>query len=409
MYKDLGIDIETLREEMLKGDCDAKAKMGIILVINEDNISEENIVKGYEMVKEAAREGSSIAIEFLDYFESELKKSRANLHTWTLMMKGSIAETKQDGINAVKYYKEASDKGCFQATSYLGSVYLNGVSGVSKDYAKAIECFKIAANEGIVTAQSMLGMCYSQGVGVELNFEKAEKWFKKAVEQGDEAAMICLADMYLKDQNNSMLAESLYLKVIQGQNTDIELVNNAKTSLGYLYATREDYSRAISLWRETAQAGHPHAEYALGCSYQDGFGVEKNLNMALHWFEKSFEHGNEDAEKGIKYVQGELRRNSQINKQTSKSGGCYIATAVYGTYDCPEVWTLRRFRDSILSKNIFGRVFIKTYYVVSPTLVKYFGRQRWFNIFWKRNLDNLVEYLVKRGISNHKYEDKKMI
>lgn len=25
--------------------------------------------------------------------------------------------------------------------------------------------------------------------------------------------------------------------------------------------------------------------------------------------------------------------------------GCYVATCVYGSYDCPEVWTLRRFRD----------------------------------------------------------------
>lgn len=28
-----------------------------------------------------------------------------------------------------------------------------------------------------------------------------------------------------------------------------------------------------------------------------------------------------------------------------KSKACYIATSVYGSYDCPEVWTLRRFRD----------------------------------------------------------------
>ena len=31
----------------------------------------------------------------------------------------------------------------------------------------------------------------------------------------------------------------------------------------------------------------------------------------------------------------------------SSSGGCYIATCVYGSYDCPEVWTLRRFRVDI--------------------------------------------------------------
>ena len=34
-----------------------------------------------------------------------------------------------------------------------------------------------------------------------------------------------------------------------------------------------------------------------------------------------------------------------------KTGGCYVATAVYGSYDCPQVWTLRRYRDDILAKN----------------------------------------------------------
>ena len=34
--------------------------------------------------------------------------------------------------------------------------------------------------------------------------------------------------------------------------------------------------------------------------------------------------------------------------------GCYIATCVYGSYDCPEVWTLRRFRDDTLAKSDAG-------------------------------------------------------
>ena len=54
------------------------------------------------------------------------------------------------------------------------------------------------------------------------------------------------------------------------------------------------------------------------------------------------------------------------------SGGCYVATCVYGSYDCPEVWTLRRFRDNTLEKSIFGRAFIKMYYAISPTIVKIF-------------------------------------
>ena len=52
---------------------------------------------------------------------------------------------------------------------------------------------------------------------------------------------------------------------------------------------------------------------------------------------------------------------------------CYVATAVYGSYDCPEVWILRRYRDYTLAETWYGRAFIHTYYAISPTLVKWFG------------------------------------
>lgn len=85
--------------------------------------------------------------------------------------------------------------------------------------------------------------------------------------------------------------------------------------------------------------------------------------------------------------------------------GCYVATCVYGSYDCPEVWTLRRFRDDILSENIFGRLFIKCYYAVSPTAVKLFGDYKWFHKIFKKPLDRLVEKLNSDGVENTQYYD----
>lgn len=93
-------------------------------------------------------------------------------------------------------------------------------------------------------------------------------------------------------------------------------------------------------------------------------------------------------------------------KKVKKSGGCYVATCVYGSYDCPEVWTLRRFRDDILSKNFFGRLFIKCYYAVSPTAVKLFGGYMWFHKLFKVPLDKLVVKLQKQGVENTPYNDK---
>lgn len=90
----------------------------------------------------------------------------------------------------------------------------------------------------------------------------------------------------------------------------------------------------------------------------------------------------------------------------SSSGGCYIATCVYGSYDCPEVWTLRRFRDGTLAENVFGRAFIRVYYAVSPTLVKWFGGTSWFKTLWKRKLDKMVSKLRKKGVADTPYNDK---
>lgn len=85
--------------------------------------------------------------------------------------------------------------------------------------------------------------------------------------------------------------------------------------------------------------------------------------------------------------------------------GCYIATCVYGSYDCPSVWTLRRFRDQTLQKNRLGRVFIKVYYAVSPQLVEWFGDNEQFKRFWKGTLDVLVKKLHSRGFKDTPYDD----
>ena len=88
-----------------------------------------------------------------------------------------------------------------------------------------------------------------------------------------------------------------------------------------------------------------------------------------------------------------------------KKNGCYVATAIYGSYDCPEVWTLRRYRDNHLAKNLLGRLFIEMYYSVSPAFVKLFGKTNWFNKIFRSSLDLMVKKLKKQGYSSDRYED----
>lgn len=94
------------------------------------------------------------------------------------------------------------------------------------------------------------------------------------------------------------------------------------------------------------------------------------------------------------------------NAKKEKTGGCYIATAVYGSYDCPQVWTLRRYRDEVLGSTWYGRLFIKLYYAISPTLVKWFGKTKWFQKMWQGKLDCMVKKLNAKGFEDTPYQDK---
>ena len=95
-----------------------------------------------------------------------------------------------------------------------------------------------------------------------------------------------------------------------------------------------------------------------------------------------------------------------IKLGSTANSPCYVATCVYGSYDCPEVWTLRRFRDYELAETWYGRAFIKTYYAISPTIVKWFGKTKWFNSIWKPVLDKMVISLQAKGFSSDPYQDR---
>ena len=101
-----------------------------------------------------------------------------------------------------------------------------------------------------------------------------------------------------------------------------------------------------------------------------------------------------------------LQKGSAAGSNAASNSGCYVATCVYGSYDCPQVWTLRRYRDDTLASSWYGRAFIRTYYAVSPTIVKWFGNTQWFKKMWKNKLDNMVSKLRNNGVEDTPYQDK---
>lgn len=100
------------------------------------------------------------------------------------------------------------------------------------------------------------------------------------------------------------------------------------------------------------------------------------------------------------------RTKPTYRRRRRQSGGCYVATCVYGSYDCPQVWMLRRFRDTTLSATWYGNAFIDLYYAVSPSLVKLFGKSALFRKLCKMPIDRIVKKLKAHGVSDTPYDDQ---
>ena len=109
-------------------------------------------------------------------------------------------------------------------------------------------------------------------------------------------------------------------------------------------------------------------------------------------YDEGYEAGRRDSRRG--------------NAHGGNSDGCYIATAVYGSYDCPEVWTLRRFRDEYLKGSVFGRLFVRFYYATSPGLVRRVGGRDFFRKPVKKVLDQFVIHLKNKGYQDTPYDDR---
>jgi len=76
-----------------------------------------------------------------------------------------------------------------------------------------------------------------------------------------------------------------------------------------------------------------------------------------------------------------------------ENSDCFIATAVYGSRDAPEVRTLRDFRDNILMQSSTGKAFVDFYYSGAGKRTADFIREHLPSTIpaIRRGLDALVE------------------
>ncbi len=91
------------------------------------------------------------------------------------------------------------------------------------------------------------------------------------------------------------------------------------------------------------------------------------------------------------------RESANESKSEKESGGCFIATAVYGSYEAEQVRVLRDFRDKHLLEKALGRIFVEAYYATSPHIVQFIKTNRKVKAAIRNGiLDPLLRSLTNR-------------
>ena len=125
------------------------------------------------------------------------------------------------------------------------------------DYKKAFELFLESAKGGESSSQLNIGYFYDEGICVPKNMKKAIYWYKKA-----------------SMQNNG----------------------GATTNIAIHYRTIKEYRKALWWFHKAVKQLDHDAYFDIGCLYENGLGVKKNIKKALHYYKEAVnaEHITED-------------------------------------------------------------------------------------------------------------------
>lgn len=170
----------------------------------------------------------------------------------------------EDYREQVRLYQPLAEQGDIYAQVKLASCYFE-----LQDYTTAAIWYQKAAEEGYGEAQRLLGFMYSKGLGVQLSYMKAIKWYTYSLSDEDEFGcdIITMTDIY----------DCCYTLRVLGME---QIIN------------KSNIDEEINTYYKDAELGFADAQVKLGNCYTSGYGVEHNNVEAAQWYHKAAEQGN---------------------------------------------------------------------------------------------------------------------
>ena len=210
----------------------------------------------------------------------------------------------KDKKMAFELLSKAKELGSMPASSLLGYMYYCGF-GTGKDEKKAFECMNLAYsdNQKSLYVIEWMATFYMRGVGTETHLEKA----RELVDKGNSI-----------DPNNwEELYEELKLwEELQSQKNP-EVLFKLSEKLAH-----EDkfYVVGFRLLKKAADLGNVDAQFHAGLAYVDGINVDKDLNLAKHYFTLAAEQGDEASMFHLGDLENDPKKTFEWYKKAASKG-----------------------------------------------------------------------------------------
>lgn len=208
--------------------------------------------------------------------------------------------------DGVKYYKEgrfdmaktsflmAAELGSAPAMNNLSVLYLNG-QGVPVNLSESFAWMKKAAEHGYKQAFYPLASKYFFGKGTEKDWNQAEYWVRKTLEdpssEHEKTDAGKMLNQIIQSKNNEVKDRN-QIPPKNSQNAFPPAVTQMFNEGCALYNNKQ-YGPALAKLEEIARKGHPGALRVIGQAYLNGKGVPQNVGYAYDFFKAAALRGDE--------------------------------------------------------------------------------------------------------------------
>jgi TPR repeat protein len=248
-------------------------------------------------------------------------------------------------------YKPIDRYNIYKKTDPIYEEGVKNTKGLFKNHNKAVKCFSEAAALGHAEAMLQLSFAYENGNGVDKDGNEAEKWLRKAAENGCAKAFKILrsrgwaAPQVPTSQQTAPSAPAPQTTItapaaphkiddfamhsplsaaLAAQPAFISVMNMSEAlTLGIRAMSANDLARAAEYFSKAAGDGETMAVYYLGDAYFDGKGVPTDRAKAVDLWLKAAADGLAVAmnDLGYAYREGEgVKRDYEIAAQFFHKG-----------------------------------------------------------------------------------------